>query len=345
MNSYLDSFARSRALGLAVRALVGGAGLALASPALAQETILVGDFNGGKVVRFEFPSGAPLDHFVGNGMTAGSNFGQIVFGPDGNLYICSPAANLVTRVNGQTGYPIGTFVTVGSGGLNQPYAATFGPDGRFYVASRGNHTVLVYNGTTGASIGAFVTASLGTLTNPEGMAFGPNGNLFVASYTNDKVIEYNGTTGALVGEAITAAQAGLNAPRSVVFDAAGRMYVSSQLSNAILVKDGATVSVLASNSTIPTLTQPGQLTLSATGELLVACTGSNTVQRVNRLTGASLGTAVTAGAGGLTNTYGIADIAGPVLPCYANCDGSTGSPLLSAADFVCFLAKFRAGCP
>ncbi len=31
--------------------------------------------------------------------------------------------------------------------------------------------------------------------------------------------------------------------------------------------------------------------------------------------------------------------------CYANCDGSTGSPLLTAADFTCFLAKFRLGCP
>jgi hypothetical protein len=30
---------------------------------------------------------------------------------------------------------------------------------------------------------------------------------------------------------------------------------------------------------------------------------------------------------------------------YANCDGSTGSPTLTAADFVCFLSAFRAGCP
>jgi len=30
---------------------------------------------------------------------------------------------------------------------------------------------------------------------------------------------------------------------------------------------------------------------------------------------------------------------------YANCDGSTGSPSLTAADFTCFLTKFRAGCP
>ena len=34
------------------------------------------------------------------------------------------------------------------------------------------------------------------------------------------------------------------------------------------------------------------------------------------------------------------------FPCYANCDGSTGIPLLSAGDFVCFLNTFRAsGCP
>ncbi len=30
---------------------------------------------------------------------------------------------------------------------------------------------------------------------------------------------------------------------------------------------------------------------------------------------------------------------------YANCDGSTGSPALTAADFICFLNAFRAGCP
>jgi len=30
---------------------------------------------------------------------------------------------------------------------------------------------------------------------------------------------------------------------------------------------------------------------------------------------------------------------------YANCDGSTSTPVLSAADFTCFLTKFRAGCP
>ncbi len=34
---------------------------------------------------------------------------------------------------------------------------------------------------------------------------------------------------------------------------------------------------------------------------------------------------------------------GSASACYANCDGSTGTPALTAADFACFLQKFRAG--
>ncbi len=34
---------------------------------------------------------------------------------------------------------------------------------------------------------------------------------------------------------------------------------------------------------------------------------------------------------------------GCVVPCFANCDGSTDVPVLTAADFSCFLTKFRAG--
>jgi Cytochrome c554 and c-prime len=33
------------------------------------------------------------------------------------------------------------------------------------------------------------------------------------------------------------------------------------------------------------------------------------------------------------------------LPCYANCDGSTSTPVLNVQDFTCFLQKFALGCP
>ncbi len=38
---------------------------------------------------------------------------------------------------------------------------------------------------------------------------------------------------------------------------------------------------------------------------------------------------------------GLVAVGGPA--CYANCDGSTVSPVLSASDFVCFLTRFRNG--
>ncbi len=40
---------------------------------------------------------------------------------------------------------------------------------------------------------------------------------------------------------------------------------------------------------------------------------------------------------------GLYALGGPA--CYANCDGNTTSPLLSASDFTCFLTRFRAGDP
>jgi hypothetical protein len=37
-------------------------------------------------------------------------------------------------------------------------------------------------------------------------------------------------------------------------------------------------------------------------------------------------------------------VASPIPSCYANCDGSTTSPILTPNDFQCFLSAFAAGC-
>jgi len=47
----------------------------------------------------------------------------------------------------------------------------------------------------------------------------------------------------------------------------------------------------------------------------------------------------------VTGTAWTPDPAWTLPVCYANCDGSTDSPVLSATDFSCFLTKFRAGDP
>lgn len=324
---------------------LAGAGLLLAhaAPCRAQDSVLVGDYNGSRIVKFAYPSGTPQSHFVGTGMTGLSLTRGMTFGPDGDLYIASDANDTVFRVRGQTGEPVGPFVTAASGGLNQPMGLVFGPDQRLYVSSFLTNSINVYNGVTGSFIDAFVPAASGTLAGPYGLAFN-GGNLYVCSYNNAKVLRYNGTTGAFIDEAITSAQAGLTQPRGVVFDGGGRMYVTSG-SNSVIVKDPTTgVAVLCSISTIPGLNNPGLLNLTANGNLIVPCYGTGTVQRIDRLTGSSLGTLVQNGSGGLASSLSVLYMPATV-PCYANCDGSIVAPILNVSDFTCFLNRFASGCP
>jgi len=88
---------------------------------------------------------------------------------------------------------------------------------------------------------------------------------------------------------------------------------------------------------------PGVL---AAGSISVA----STVFRVNRAAD-NIGTRMFTGTldevalytRALTPTEVLQHASAAGLACYANCDGSTGAPALSAGDFVCFLAQFRAG--
>ena len=72
---------------------------------------------------------------------------------------------------------------------------------------------------------------------------------------------------------------------------------------------------------------------------------NGTVQKIDRLTGASQGTLVLNGAGGMTTLLESTLYFPTPVPCYANCDNSTAAPVLNVLDFTCFLQKFAAGCP
>src|SRR4030095_6282307 len=84
-----------------------------AQPCLAQDSVLVGDYNGSRVIKYAFPSGTAQTHFVGTGMTSLSNTSGMTYGPDGALYIASYSNSSIIKVDGQTGEPAGTFVTSG----------------------------------------------------------------------------------------------------------------------------------------------------------------------------------------------------------------------------------------
>ncbi len=323
-------------------ALVLSAGLA--TTAHAQDSVLIGDYAGDRIVKVAFPAGSAQSHFLGTGMTGLNQTRGMTYGPDGNLYIASDATDTIIKIDGVTGTPIGTngiFVTAAAGGLNQPMGLAFGPDGNLYVASFLTNAIYKYNGTNGNYIDTFVPSGSGTLAGPYGIAF-HNGNLYVCSANNDKVLRYNGTTGAFIDEVFPAAQNGMNEPHGIVIDAAGRIYVSA-LSNAVYVKDPVNgFSILTSSATNAAVTNPHLMTLSPSGQLLVCCYNSSTVQRIDRLTGASLGSLLS-GLNGLSSTISIVYMP-TTAPCYVNCDNSTANPILNANDFQCFLNKFAAGC-
>jgi hypothetical protein len=83
-------------------------------------------------------------------------WGQLAFGPDGNLYVSNWGGSDVLRIDAATGNSLGEFVPAGDHGLTNSHGLTFGPDGDLYVVSQGTNSVLRYDGLTGAFLNVFV---------------------------------------------------------------------------------------------------------------------------------------------------------------------------------------------
>jgi DNA-binding beta-propeller fold protein YncE len=121
-----------------------------------------GFFGTNSVLRYNGTTGAYIGVFATGG---GLNVPQdLIFGPDGNLFVHSVLTNRVLRYDGTTGAPLpaagqaeATFVPNDGGSL------AFGSDGNLYIANSATSSVRRYDGTTGAFIDVFVTTGSGGL--------------------------------------------------------------------------------------------------------------------------------------------------------------------------------------
>jgi len=168
-------------------------------------------FDGPKPIwRFKADTGALIDIFVPTGSGGLMGTADLIFGPDGHLYVLTPigpdnvGGRNVLRYDGTSGAFLDEFVAADSGGLKEADHMVFGPDGNLYLADHVGARVYRYNGTTGTFIDQFVSESTGEFRSPCGIAFGPDGNLYLAvdiygSPHPNKVLRYHGTTGALMG--------------------------------------------------------------------------------------------------------------------------------------------------
>ncbi len=208
--------------------------------------LLVADFGGDTVLRYDGTTGAFVDTFVPK-QSGGMNqpYG-VLFGPDGNgdgrqdLYVSTGEfggpgqLKAVLRYDGVTGRFMDEF-TMG-GDLKGPTGIIFGPDGNLYVATLtggAGGRVARYDALTGAFLGDFVPPGSGGLRAPSGMVFGPAGknptklDLYVSSRATHSILRYDGATGAFLEEFVTSGSGGLDTPQGLTFGPDGNLYVAS----------------------------------------------------------------------------------------------------------------------
>jgi streptogramin lyase len=257
--------------GALIQTLVsGGAGGLLQPHALhvgPDGNLYVASFGNSRVLRYDLNTGAFLPgpsgaagtaQFVPTGSGGLAAASDLLFGPDGHLYVASFSNSAIMRYDGATGAPlrgplgaVGTaqFVTPGSGGLTGAEAFVFGPDGSLYVASGSNSRILRYNGATGAFIDTFVPGGSGGLNNPHSLLFGPDQHLYVPAFGNNQVLRYDGMTGApfpgplgALGTAqfVAPGSGGLVNAHASRFAPDGRLYVTSFGNDRVNAYDGVT---------------------------------------------------------------------------------------------------------
>ncbi len=264
-------------------------------------TLVSSSFTAFSVPALASGPGSFIDAFVSAG-SGGLNIPKnLIFGPDGNLYVISYAQDKVKRYDGTTGAFIDTFVASGSGGLDNPQGLEFGPDDNLYVTSQNTHEVLRYDGTSGAFIDVFVS---GGLSFPQESIFGPDGNLYVSNYFTDTVVRFNGTSGAFIDIFVSAGSGGLDMAQGLEFGPDGNLYVASQNTDQVLRYNGTTGSFIDAfvNSM---LHDAKDLTFGPDGNLYGTDNQHSHVERYDGTTGAKIDRYVSGGTGGISSPQGL----------------------------------------
>jgi len=157
------------------------------------------------VLRFQGPTGPapgnPLPAagqsgatFVATGSGGLANPFDLVFGPNGNLFVSSVGTNngAVLEFDGSSGNFIATYVASGAGGLGSPRGLAFDQDGRLYVADEGTGAIHRYD-SQGNYLDDPVTSSAASASSlvPIGMVFNAQGVLLVSSRNANAVAQYD----------------------------------------------------------------------------------------------------------------------------------------------------------
>jgi DNA-binding beta-propeller fold protein YncE len=193
------------------------------------------------VMRFDGTTGAPMPApgksgavFVDPG-TLLSAYGELAFGPDGNLYVSNWGGSDVLRIDAATGNSLGEFVHAGDHGLTNSHGLTFGPDGNLYVVSQGNNSVYRYDGLTGGFINVFVPPV--HLNGPTYLTFWDTGANSPTGHAGAPSHRFTASAAHAADLADAAVLVGL-------VDISGRPHVGNALGSAALSSDSPPVNAV-----------------------------------------------------------------------------------------------------
>ena len=186
----------------------------------------------------------------------------------------------------------------------------------------------VFLNTTGRPVGFGI----------RGMAVSPSGTLYVAlSSASTTVIDTIATIDLTTGAYTVLGPSGRTDIQSLAFSPSGNLYALGINSGGSLYQLDPTTGALITNFGGGSLGGDDQALEFLPDGTALACRAN--LRSVNTSTGA----ATVIGATGQTDIRGMAFIAPAPPSCYANCDASTATPVLTANDFQCFLDRFAAG--
>jgi DNA-binding beta-propeller fold protein YncE len=208
-------------------------------------------------------------------------WGDLAFGPDGNLYVVDPFNSRVQVLG-----PDGAFLRewgepgAGEGQFDLPSGIGIDGAGRVYVAEYGNKRVQVFDGE-GRFLAAWAPseAAGGPFTGPGDVAVDAAGFVWVTDWGTNRVYRFD-PAGAVVGA--QGDQPGqLARPWGAAVDAGGNLYVAEWEGSRVQVfaPDGISLGTIGSLGM-----QPGQFlspiypTVGPDGRLYVADEGNRRVQ-------------------------------------------------------------------